>query len=89
LDALGVMFYDSTARCMAPAVYVRATDSLVFESSCGSGSAAMGIYLAWDQGDGEFLLPLHQPGGVIEVRVEKRGGELAGVSIGGPVGLRA
>jgi diaminopimelate epimerase len=86
-DALGVMFWDSAARLMTPAVYVRATGSLVFESSCGSGSAAMGLYLTQDKAEGEELLELQQPGGVIEVRVEKRPGKATAVSIGGAVTL--
>jgi diaminopimelate epimerase len=85
LDALGVMFWDSAAKVMTPAVYVYATESLVFESSCGSGSAALGIWLARELPDGEERLALRQPGGVIEVRVNKRDGEVTGVSIGGPV----
>jgi diaminopimelate epimerase len=86
-DAAGVMFYDSAAQVMTPAVYVRATDTLVFESSCGSGSAALGLYLARDLDHGEMTLALRQPGGIIEVRVEKQPGEAAAVSIGGPVTL--
>jgi diaminopimelate epimerase len=68
-------------------VYVYATDTLVFESSCGSGSAALGLHLARDTDRGEELLTLQQPGGIIEVRVEKRPGEAAAVFIGGPVTL--
>jgi diaminopimelate epimerase len=86
-DALGVMFWDSATGLMTPAVYVRATDTLVFESSCGSGSAALGLYLTRNMNSGGELLTLKQPGGIIEVRVEKRPGEAAAVSIGGPVTL--
>jgi diaminopimelate epimerase len=86
-DAVGVMFYDSAAQTMTPVVYVRATDTLVFESSCGSGSAAMGLYLARNLERGEKTLTLRQPGGTIQVRVEKLPGEAASVSIGGPVTL--
>jgi diaminopimelate epimerase len=86
-DALGVMFWDSAAQVMTPAVYVYATGKVIFESSCGSGSAALGLHLARDPDRGEKLLTLQQPGGIIEVRVEKRPGEAASVSIGGPVTL--
>lgn len=89
LDALGVMFYDAIANIMTPAVYVYATESLVFESSCGSGSTALGGWLARDLPDGETSLALRQPGGVIEVRVQKRGGEMTGLFIGGPVHFSA
>jgi diaminopimelate epimerase len=86
-DAIGVMFWDSARRFMTPAVWVRATDTLVFESSCGSGSAALGLHLTRGMGSGETTLALRQPGGIIEVRVAKRPGEAAAVSIGGPVTL--
>jgi diaminopimelate epimerase len=86
-DAVGVMFYDSAAQVMTPAVYVRATDTLVFESSCGSGSAALGLDLARHLNNWETILTLRQPGGTIKVRVEKLPGEAVSVSIGGPVTL--
>jgi diaminopimelate epimerase len=91
--AFGVMFYDTQRQFMRPAVYVAATDSLVFESSCGSGSAALAAWKAGDLREGEFrcdaagVLMVEQPGGVIEVRVSKHEGEIKGISIGGYVGL--
>jgi diaminopimelate epimerase len=86
-DALGVMFYDSQKQFICPAVYVAATDSLVFESSCGSGSAALAAWKAAELHDGEYRYDAAQPGGIIEVRVSKRAGEISGITIGGPVGL--
>jgi diaminopimelate epimerase len=86
-DALGVLFWDSGAKIMSPAVYVRGSGTLVFESSCGSGSAALGVWLSRDIRDGENRISLRQPGGVIEVALTKRGGELTSLSIGGPVKL--
>jgi diaminopimelate epimerase len=88
MDGLGVMFYDEAARLMVPAVYVYGTDSLVFESSCGSGSAALAVWLSRELRDVERRYEVVQPGGTIEVRVGRRGGEITGISIGGPVGLR-
>jgi diaminopimelate epimerase len=83
--ALGVMFYDPRRRFARPAVYVFAVESLVFESSCGSGAAALGVYLSAGAAGGRWKIA--QPGGVIEARVEKSGGKLAAVGIGGPVTL--
>jgi diaminopimelate epimerase len=85
--AFGVMFYDPDRRFMRPAVYVAATDSLVFESSCGSGTAALGAYLSADRDDGEGRWEIAQPGGLITARVEKRAGTVRAVGIGGPVAL--
>ncbi|GHU77905.1 diaminopimelate epimerase [Spirochaetia bacterium] len=86
-DAFGVMFYDVQKQFMRPAVYVAATESLVFESSCGSGSAALAAWKAAELCDGEGRCAITQPGGVIEVRVSKLGGEISSITIGGPVGL--
>jgi diaminopimelate epimerase len=87
LAAAGVLFYDRGARFMTPAVYVRATGTLVFESSCGSGSAALGVWESRDLRDGERRFPVTQPGGIIEVRVKKSKGRVESVRIGGAVGL--
>ncbi|MDR2434565.1 MAG: hypothetical protein LBD47_08345 [Treponema sp.] len=86
-DALGVMFYDSGRRFMRPLVWVRATGTTVFESSCGSGSAALGVWLARNVHDGGETTALAQPGGTIQTRVLKQGGRVQRISIGGKVGL--
>ncbi|MDR1278563.1 MAG: hypothetical protein LBK02_07420 [Treponema sp.] len=87
LAALGVLFYDTAAAFMRPGVYVYATGSLVFESSCGSGSAALALWKTGNLGDGETVCEVKQPGGLIEVRVRRRGGKVCGLSIGGKVTL--
>jgi diaminopimelate epimerase len=86
-DALGVLFFDAARNFMTPAVYVYATDSLVFESSCGSGSAALAIWQSRNLRDGEVRAAAAQPGGLISTRVVKSGGSLISVSIGGKVSL--
>ncbi|MDR2136402.1 MAG: hypothetical protein LBO76_07285 [Treponema sp.] len=82
--AVGVMFYDPARRFMRPAVYVAATGSLVFESSCGSGTAALAAYLSRGTSCGGARWEISQPGGTIEARLVKQGGA---VHIGGPVSL--
>jgi diaminopimelate epimerase len=88
-EAFGVMFWDSGKKFMRPAVYVEAASSLVFESSCGSGTAALAAWLARDLRDGEGYYEAAQPGGIIEARIAKKGGALRSISIGGAVGLSA
>ena len=85
--AFGVMFYDTSSRFMRPAVYVKSTESLVFESSCGSGSAALGVWLGRDLFDGSAQYALSQPGGVIETEVVKKAGKINRLTIGGEVKL--
>jgi diaminopimelate epimerase len=83
--ALGMLFYDTAAAFMRPVVYVYGTDSLVFESSCGSGSAALAVWKTQERGEGACAV--RQPGGIIEVQVRCRNGRVQGIVIGGPVGL--
>jgi diaminopimelate epimerase len=87
--AFGVMFWDGEKSFMRPAVYVEAAASLVFESSCGSGTAALAAWLARDLPDGESRWDVAQPGGIIEARVLKKGGVIRSISIGGAVALSA
>ncbi|MDR1971447.1 MAG: hypothetical protein LBQ46_05950 [Treponema sp.] len=87
LDAFGVMFYEKRRCFIRPVVYVAAADSLVFESSCGSGTAALILALAGNLNDGEGRWEVSQPGGLIEGRVKKEAGEIKALSIGGPVAL--
>jgi diaminopimelate epimerase len=90
--AFGVLFAGPPAGgaddAITPAVYVYGTDSLVFESSCGSGSAALAVHKSRKLGDGEARYGIRQPGGIIETRTVKRAGAVVSVSIGGPVTLR-
>ena len=85
--ALGLMFYDPLRRFMRPAVYVAATESLVFESSCGSGTAALAAHLSREASGGESRWEILQPGGVIKARVKKHAGKIETIGIGGPVSL--
>ncbi|MDR1904110.1 MAG: hypothetical protein LBQ88_17720 [Treponema sp.] len=88
-DALGLMFWDEHTGKMVPLVYVKNTGSLVAESSCGSGSAAMAVYLSRRLRDGEERVELCQPGGIIEAAVYRQAGEVRSVTIGGKVRLSA
>lgn len=86
-SALGVLFWDTAAAFMRPAVYVYGSRTLMFESSCGSGTAAMGCWLGRGKAEGDAAVPIAQPGGVIEARVVREGGAVSGISIGGAVKL--
>jgi diaminopimelate epimerase len=86
-DACGILFYDSKEQFLRPAVRVRRAGTLVFESSCGSGSAALALWLLRNSDDTDRLLEIAQPGGTITVRVLKRGSSIQRLSIGGKVTL--
>ncbi|MDR2659403.1 MAG: hypothetical protein LBC27_05365, partial [Spirochaetaceae bacterium] len=86
-EALGVMFYDSVKKIMRPSVYVYAAETLFFESSCGSGSAAFACYYLEKNVDGNAVLDIIQPGGVITAHIIKQSGMVKHIKIGGFVGL--
>lgn len=81
MEAIGVMFLEGTR--LTPAVYVRSTDSLVWESSCGSGSMACGWYLSQGKSGGQHVYTFSEPGGQIEVTATVTGGAVSHASIGG------
>ena len=70
--ALGLMLLDSDAATMTPLVYVPGGDTLYWERSCASGTAAAGAYLAWKRG-GPIEAALAQPGGVLRVSAAPAG----------------
>lgn len=67
-DAYGVMFLDVEKLTMVPYVYVSDMDTLIRESSCGSGSVAAAYYLNKEEST-KFNANLVQPGGTIEVKI--------------------
>lgn len=86
-EAAGIMFLDKASMFIRPVVYVHDTGSLVYESSCASGSAATSLVCALDLPDGEYCFNVRQPGGVIETGISKRGGRFKKLTIGGKVSV--
>lgn len=84
-SAYGLLFLEDDR--MTPLVYVCETDSLIWESSCGSGSMAVAALRAVRAGDGEHRYTLHQPGGVIEAAATVKNGSIVRCRMGGPVTL--
>ena len=85
-DALGALRWDAGEGAIDPLVCVPSAGTLVREHGCGSGSAALGCWLAHRAGSG-VEVPVRQPGGTITVRVEVSGDRLTGVTITGRVTL--
>lgn len=84
-SAYGIMFLEGDR--MTPVVYVCETDSLMWESSCGSGSMAVAALGAMTQIEGVCHRALQQPGGIIEAIARAQDGRVVQCSMGGPVGL--
>lgn len=88
-SACGILFLKGDE--MTPVVYVRSTESLIWESSCGSGSVACACYLAASTGmlnkNGIYKLKFTEPGGVIEAGVMVKGHEIIQCMMGGAIEL--
>lgn len=83
--AMGVMFYDTKHKTLAPVVYVKDVDSTYFEGSCASGTAACAVAFAGEKPEGNYTFTFPQPAGTIDASVEVRGGRVQAVYIEGPV----
>lgn len=71
-DALGLMFLDRAQSKLTPLVYVPRVDTLFWETSCGSGTAAVGAFLAAEAGR-PVTAALRQPGGTLTVEASPDG----------------
>ena len=71
-DALGLLFLNASADRLTPLVYVPGADTLFWETSCGSGSAAVGAWLAQQSGQ-PVSVSLTQPGGTLHVTASPDG----------------
>ncbi|HXK77273.1 MAG TPA: hypothetical protein PKY19_02170 [Oscillospiraceae bacterium] len=74
-EALGVILCSRDFDRIAPLVFVPESDTLVWENGCGSGTAALGAFLA--KKGGSLEKEVRQPGGTIRVRAECRKGILS------------
>ena len=85
-DALGALLWNAPSRFINPIVYVPSASTLVREHGCGSGTAAVGSWLATAAGR-TVEMPVHQPGGTIQVTAAILHGRLTALSITGRVKL--
>lgn len=84
LDAFGIMFYDTKTSFLTPLVYVKATDSKFWERSCGSGTTALGVALAFKKNT-DLHEYIKQPGGELEVIVKLHDGKVKSLHLDGEV----
>ena len=83
-EAFGMNLVDRKTLTMIPAVYVAGTDTLYWEKSCGSGSAATAAALAHLCGH-NIACEIRQPGGSITIEASYTDQSVKHISIGGPV----
>ena len=71
-DGLGLMLLDEAAGTLTPLVYVPGGDTLYWESSCASGTAAVGAFLA-EKAGAPVCAAFAEPGGRLAVSAEPGG----------------
>jgi diaminopimelate epimerase len=87
-DALGIMFSNKEDYSMIPLVYVKGTNSLIWERGCGSGATALAIALSYEQKK-EVDITIKQPGGELQVTTKWDGNEVTEAFLNGNVGIVA
>ena len=84
-EAAGLLDRNPETGFMRPLVYVRGSGTLVWESACGSGTAAIGALEAWRRGNGKAETQVGQPGGVLRAEAVSERGSITEVQITGVV----
>lgn len=85
---IGVLLFKPDCNELAPLIYVPPLDSMVWEKGCGSGTASLGAYLAWNN-KRTIAAAIRQPGGTIHVTADYGNGEVTGLKIEGSVDIVA
>ena len=84
-EAAGLLDRNPETGFMRPLVYVRGSGTMVWESACGSGTAAIGALEAWRRGNGKAETQVGQPGGVLRAEAVSERGSITEVQITGVV----
>lgn len=87
-DAVGLIAYSRGKSAITPLVYVKGTDTMVWEKGCGSGSAAVGALEAYLNKENSCV-SLTQPGGIITAEAAWDGEKVSSIAITGSVKIVA
>ena len=85
-EAVGLILLDEECTAIDPLVYVKPTDTAVWERGCGSGSAAAACYLTAKRGASQCL-SIRQRGGTIAAVTAWDGERVTQLHITGSVAL--
>ena len=84
-EAAGLMDRNPETGFMRPLVYVRGSGTLVWETACGSGTAAVGAAEAWRLGTGTAAEAVAQPGGTLRAEAAAEQGRVTEGRITGKI----
>lgn len=86
-QAFGILLFDEEDYRLCPLVYVQGA-SCIWERGCGSGTSAVGAYLAMQAGS-SLSVHVKQPGGVMGAEVIMDNGKITDLFIEGKVSVVA
>ncbi len=86
-DAFGILLWDGETKELEPLVCLKDT-SLIWERGCGSGTSAIGAFLAMEAGS-DISLECKQPGGTMGAQVTLNQGKIVSLQISGHVTIVA
>ena len=85
--AFGILLFDEANSTCRPLVSVQGV-TLIWERGCGSGTSAVGCYLAEKEGK-SISISLKQPGGIMGAEVSVENGKVTSLHITGKVSIVA
>ena len=88
-EAAGFLDRNPETGFMRPLVFVRGSGSMVWETACGSGTAAIGAMEAWRKGSGTVMTRVAQPGGILRAEATAEAGTVTEVRLTGTVRIGA
>lgn len=86
VEAVGILRLTESPLRIDPLVYVKPTDTAVWERGCGSGSAAVGAWLT-QRDKADRCVSIRQPGGTIAVTTSWQTDAISSLTISGTVKL--
>lgn len=68
VEAFGILLWDEAQSFMTPCVYVKGSDTVVWENGCATGSTCIG----WNRYKtlGAKITEVNQPGGMIKIAIQ-------------------
>lgn len=82
--ALGLLLWDGARAFMTPLVYVRGSETMVWENACGSGTTAIACWMTVKAGH-SMETAVGQPGGILRAAAEIRDGMIREIRLSGTV----
>ena len=83
--SVGLLLWNNRSNYMKPLVFVKKSGTLVWETGCGSGSTAIGAWLASRENSGIVRTDIQQPGGIIRAEAASENGTVQYVRISGKI----